>query len=104
MSFQGKVLHFTISDQGEFRESQTATFEGNSITGSQAWACLQSIDVSYKGNSAEHNRGISKFIPTVGSISGTNVSVELDMLYADDDPSKHTMTGTVSVLVLADVN
>ncbi len=104
MAFQGQVLNFTISDQGNFSKQQVATFSGNSLTNNKAWACMQSVDVSYNGDNNDHNRGISKFIPTVQQVNGSSVTVNLEFLYADDNPSKHTMLGTASVLVMADVS
>ena len=103
MTFQAKEIDFSISNNGESNQQKTVTFSGSNITANAAWVCIQSINVSYDGGSSNHDRGISKFVPRIQQVSGTNVSVTLDFLYANNNPSEDSMLGTVSVLVLADV-
>ena len=103
MAYQGQTLTFTIPSSGSYNGGpQSARFAGNSISNNQAWVSIQSINVSYNDDKDDHYRGISQFIPRISSVNGTEVTVDLQFLYANKDQND-IMSGTVEVLVTADV-
>ncbi len=103
MALQCQTVTFTIPSSGTYNGgTQTAIFQGNSITNGIAWAAVQSIDVSYDGGDDDHDRAICQFIPSVSGVAGTSATISLQFNYSDK--SSNYMSGSVQVLVIADVN
>lgn len=103
MALQCQTATFTIPSGNKYEGGPLiVTFKGSTINNNIAWVALQSVNVAYQDNSKDHNRGISQFIPAMISVSGMDVKVDLQFEYADRQPNY--MSGSVEVLVLADVS
>ena len=101
MALQCQTATFAIPSGNKYESGpQVVTFKCSSINNNSAWVALQSVNVAYNDDSKDHNRGISQFIPSVVSISGTQVKVDLQFEYADRKPNY--MSGSVEVIVFAD--
>ena len=103
MAYQGQVLTFTVPSSGPYSGSQTVYFEGNEILNDQAWVCLQGMDLSYNNGKGYDYRAINQCVPTISSIAGTAVTVNLEFLYSSENQTD-PMPGRVDLLVTADVS
>ncbi|GAA0893872.1 hypothetical protein GCM10009122_35520 [Fulvivirga kasyanovii] len=103
MALQCQTLSFSVSADQAYSGNQTAIFQCNSITNNKAWVAIQSINVSYDNGEHNHEASIRKCLPSVQSVNGNQVNVNLNFLYCNEDQND-IMSGTVEVLVLADVS
>lgn len=102
MSLQCQTINFTIPGDGSYAGGpQIAQFTGN-VTNGAAWVAIQSINVSYSDGEKDHNRGVNLIEPSVVGVSATEVKVDLQFKYADRQPN--FMSGSVQILVIADVS
>lgn len=104
MAFQAQTTTFTIAGSGTTTADQTVTFVGNSITNNQVAAAIQSINLSYSDGNDDHESGIIEVVPSVGAVTGTSATISITVRVGDKYSANHVMSGTVTVVAMADVN
>ena len=104
MAFQAQTATFTVSGSGTTTASSTVTFVGNSITNNQVAAAIQAINLSYSDGNDDHDSGILEIVPTVGAVTGTSATISISVRVSDKYSGNHVMSGTVTVVAMADVN
>ena len=104
MAFQAQTASITVSGSGTTTVNTTVTFVGNSITNNQVAAAIQSINLSYSDGNDDHESGIIEIVPTVGAVTGTSATISVTVRVGDKYSANHVMSGTVTIVALADVN
>ncbi len=99
MSLQLNTLTFTIPDttNSSYNHSEVINFNGTSIVSSDV--AIKAINLTY-ADGKNHETSDFTIVPSIDTPNGTNVSVNLSFKVTN---GSQYMSGTVEVLVIADV-